>query len=283
MRINLTKNVFTRQETDFIIDKLEQAEAKGLVTRRYENNIYLLASFKGVEEKGITRKWNVKIYTYNWKKRGHSLVCVDKQVLGRLLAGDYEGFVPPDLELLRIDDAGWGFPLCGVMVGVSDEQEVRTAVVPVEYFRDDTRNRFGTKRYLKAYASLAISLLDQFEATPDMHRVEICTGYINQPLRERLRKLGYDVRVAEIRGRLQEELEGLYRAYVRQEIGADIYYDPKDMKESEIPRRYYACLRYGRRHCPDKIKTGWSAISGPGDEQDPLKQFLARLARAGKV
>lgn len=283
MRINLTKKIFTRQETNFIVDKLEQAEARGFVTRRSENNIYLLASFKGVEEKGITHKWNVKIYTYNVKKRGHSLVCVDKQVLGKLLAQDYDGFVPPDLQLLRIDDAGWGFPLCGVMVGVSDEQEVRTAVVPVAYFRDDTRDHFGTRRYLKKYTDLAIGLLEQFKATPGTHRIEICTGYINQPLRERLRKLGYDVRVAEIKGKLQHELEGLYKAHVRQEIGADIYYDPKDMEKSEIPRKYYACLRYGRRHCPDKIKTGWSAISGPGDEKDPLKQFLARLAKAGKV
>ena len=131
MRINLTKTVFTRKEISFIVDKLEQAAAKGFVTRRSENNIYLLASFKGVGERGITHKWNVKIYTYNVRKRGHSLVCVDKQVLGKLLDEDYEGFVPPDLQLLRIDDAGWGFPLCGVMVGISDEQKVRTAVVPV--------------------------------------------------------------------------------------------------------------------------------------------------------
>ncbi len=280
MRINLTKTVFTRKETRFIVDKLEQAAAKGFVTSRSENNIYLLASFKGVEERGITHKWNVKIYTYSWRKGGHSLVCVDKHVLAKLLDKDYAAFVPPDLQLLRIDDAGWGFPLCGVMVGISDEQKVRAAVVPVEYFRDDTRYHFGTRRYLKEYANLAIGLFDRFGATPDTHRIEICTGYINQPLREKLRKLGYDVRVAEIRGKLQDELEGLYKAYVLEEIGADIYYDPKDMKKSEIPRKYRACLAYGKRHCPHQIKTGWSAISGPGDEKDPLVQLLAR---AGKM
>jgi len=262
MRIDLAKTVFTPRETDFIIGKLKQASERGFVTSRSENNPYLLASFMGVEEKGITPKWNVKIYTYSGKKKGHSLACVDKHVLGMLLDEDYDSFIPPDLQVLRIDDAGWGFPLCGVMVGLSDERTVQTAIVPVECFRDGGENSFHTKRYLKEYAELALQLLDQFGATPDTHRIEICTGYVNQPLREELRKLGYDVRVVEIRGKLQEELEGLYRAHVLEEVGLDIYYDPKDMKKSEIPQRYRECLEYGKRHCPHQIKTGWEAISG---------------------
>lgn len=261
MQINLTKTVFTSKETDFIIDKLEQASEKGFITIRSENNPYLLASFMGVEEKGITPKWNAKIYTYNRKKKGHSIVCVDKHVLGRLLDEDYASFIPPDLQILRIDDAGWGFPLCGVMVGISDEQNVLTATVPVEYFRDDTENNFHTKRYMKRYADVGQQLLDQFGASPDTHRIEICTGYVNQPLREKLRKLGYNLRVVEIKGMLQDELEELYKAYILKEVGSDIYYDPKDMNKSEIPLKYRECLEYGKRHCPHKIKTGWSAIS----------------------
>ncbi len=259
MRIDLTKTVFTPRETDFIIGKLNQALERGLVASRSENNPYLVVSFMGVEERGITPKWNVKIYTYNKKKRGHSLVCVDKHVLVRLLDEDYASLIPPNLQTLRIDDAGWGFPLCGVMVGISDEHQVQTAIVPVEYFRDDGENGFHTKRYLKKYADLAIQLLDQFGATPDTHRIEICTGYVNQPLREELRKLGYDVRVVEIKGMLQDELEELYQAHVLEEVGSDIYYDPKDMKKSEIPRRYRECLEYGKRHCPHQVKTGWEA------------------------
>jgi hypothetical protein len=262
MRINLAKTVFTSKETNFIIDKLKQASEKGFVTSRFENNLYLLASFMGIEGKGITPKWNVKIYTYSIKKNGHSLVCVDKHVLGKLLDEDYDSFIPPDLQVMRIDDAGWGFPLCGVMVGVSDEQKVQTATVPVEYFRNDTKNNFHTKRYLKRYADLALQLLDQFGATPDTHRIEICTGYVNQPLREKLRRLGYDVRVVEIKGLLQDKLEDIYKAYVLEEVGLDIYYDPKDMKKSEIARRYRKSLEYGKRHCPHQIKTGWKAISG---------------------
>ena len=260
MQIDLGKAVFTSRETDAIVDKLKQASEQGFVTSRTENNPYLLASFVGVEEKGITPKWNVKIYSYSSKKKGHSLVCVDKDVLAKLLAEDYDSFVPPDLQILRIDDAGWGFPLCGVMVGISDEETVQTAVVPVEYFRDDSDNPFQTKRYLKKYADLAIQLLDQFGGSPDTHRIEICTGHVNQSLREELRKLGYDVRVVEIKGILQDRLEELFKAHVLEEVGADIYYDPKEIRKSEISQRYRVSLEHGIKHCPHKIKTGWNAI-----------------------
>jgi len=264
MQININKKIFTTEETNFIIYKLEQASEKGFIARRFENNPSLLTSYVGVEEKVITPKWNVKVYTYNKKKKGHSLVCVDKQVLSWLLDEDYDALIPPDLQILRIDDAGWGFPLCGVMVGISDEKNVLTAIVPVEYFRNDTENGFSKKHYLKYYADLALELLDQFGATPKNHRIEICTGYLNQPLREELRKLGFDVRVVEIKGMLQEVLEAQYSKYVREEVGSDIYYNPKDMKKSEIPRRYKECLEYGKRHCPHQIKTGWIAFSGLG-------------------
>jgi hypothetical protein len=262
VKLDLTKSVFTTPETDFIIDQLKQASDRGFVAEKPENNPSLLAAYAGVEGKGITPKWNVKIYAYNKKRKGHSLVCVDTFILGRLVDGDYDGFIPPDLPVLRIDDAGWGFPLCGVMVGVSDGQDVQTAIVPVEFFRNDIENHFHTKRYLVRYMDLALQLLGFYRASPDTHRIEICTGYVNQPLREELRSLGYDARVEEIRGLLQDRLEELYREYVFNEVGSDVYYDPKKMEESDIPLRYRESLEYGKRHCPDKIKTGWKAISG---------------------
>ena len=262
MKIELTKSVFSSGEIEFILEKLSQASEKGFIASKPENNPYLLAAYVGVEGRGITPKWNLKIYAFNKKKKGHSLVCVDIHILSKLLEEDYDSFIPPDLQVLRIDDAGWGFPLCGMAVGVSDEQEVQTAIVPVEYFRDDIDNNFQAKRYLYKYMELAIQLLDQFGANPDTYRIEICTGYVNQPLREELRSLGYDVRVEEIKGMLQDKLEKAYREYVIEEVGSDIYYDPKEMNKSEISRKYDESLKFGREHCPDKIKTGWTAIGG---------------------
>ena len=262
MRIDVTKSVFPAGEVELILEKLSQASEEGLIASKPENNPYLLAGYVGVEGRGITPKWNLKIYTFNKKKKGHSLVCVDIHILSKLLEEDYDSFIPPDLQILRIDDAGWGFPLCGMAVGVSDEQEVQTAIVPVECFRDDIDNNFQAKRYLDKYMELAIQLLDQFGAKPDTHRIEICTGFVNQPLREELRSLGYDVRVEEIKGKLQDKLEKAYREYVIEEVGADIYYDPKEMNKSEISQRYDESLKFGKEHCPHKVKSGWNAISG---------------------
>lgn len=262
MKINLTKTIFTTQEINFISSRLKLAFEKGYLEKRRENNIYLLVSYKGVEQKGISPKWNIKIYKFSRKNNGHSIVCVDNHVLNILLEMDYDRFIPPNLRVLSIDDAGWGFPLCGVMVGVSDEKQVKTAMVPIEYFQNNGKNHFKSKKYLKVYADLAFQLLDQFGASPATHRIEICTGYVNQPLREKLRKHGYDVRVVEIKGMLQNELEEIYKKYVLEKIGVDIYYDPKEMKRSEIGKQYYKCLKYGLKNCPDQIKNGWDALCG---------------------
>jgi hypothetical protein len=260
MKIDLSKNIFSSKEIKHISIMLSDAHKRGYLQKRKENNAYLAASYAGVEEKGITPKWNIKIYTYSFKKKGHSIVCVDKLILKQILEQDYDSFTPPDLKLLSIDDAGWGFPMCGVMVGVSDEQKVKTATVPVEYFRNDTRNHFKTKKYLKEYTRLALHLVEEFGAAPETHRIEICTGYINQPLREKLRKLKYHVRVVEIKGMLQATLENIYKKYVIDTIGADIYYDPKEIKKEDIPKMYYESVRYGKKNCPDQLKNGWEAF-----------------------
>jgi hypothetical protein len=256
--MDLTKKVFTPQEIENISSKLNKASKMGFLAARVENNPSLLAAFAGVEGKGISPKWNIKIYSYNKKKSGHSVVCIDKDILRILLEEDYARLIPSKLQVLRIDDAGWGFPLCGVMVGASDEQDVQTAIVPVDLFRDE----FHSKRYLQVYTDFGIKILDQFAATATKHCIEICTGYVNQPLRDKLRDLGYDVRVVEIKGLLQDRLEELYKEYVHETIGSDIYYDPKGMKGAEIARRYRECLDYGKKHCPDQIKTGWDSMKG---------------------
>ncbi|MBC8184545.1 hypothetical protein H8E88_25905 [candidate division KSB1 bacterium] len=262
MKINLSEKVFTPNEIKFVLAQLKTACSKGFIKERSENNIYLMASYSGVEEKGITPKWNIKIYELNKKTKKHSIVCVDNHILDQLLAKNYDAFIPPDLDVLRIDDAGWGFPLLGVMVGVSDERDVKSEMVPVEYFRDDSHNHFKSKKYLKIYADLALELMGQFGASPATHRIEICTGYVNQPLREKIRKLGFDVRVVEIKGLLQDKLENIYKEYVYEKLGVDIYYDPKDMKKSDIPKMYYKCLNFGLKNCPELIKTGWESLNG---------------------
>lgn len=258
--MDVRRPVLPRDVARQVLTALRDAAARGLVEAREENNDALLAAFRGTADGPVSPKWNVKIYQYNAKKGGHSVVCVDRDVLQRIVDGDWAAFVPPSLPVLRVDDAGWGFPLCGVMVGVSDEREVRVATVPIEYFRREGPNAYHTKRYLAAYTERATEVIRGFGATPETHRIEICTGFVNQPLRDALRGLGFDVRVVEITGLLQDELEQRFRAHVREVLGEDLYYDPKEIPKAEIPRRYRACVEFGRRTRPDQLKTGWESL-----------------------
>ncbi len=242
-------------EAKKLMASLAKAEARGLVAERQENNTFLMATFHGTGT--ITDKWNVKVYIHNRKKGGHSIVCNDEKVLRAIYNERWNEFEIPDLPVINFDDSGWGFPLCGIMVGASDEKQVFTDVVPVEYFRGDT---FQEQRYLTEYAMRGISLLDRFGAYPHTHRIEICTGFVNIRLKNTLRTMNYDVRVVEIKGLLQDELEQRFREYVVSEVNSDIYYDPKDMNKDNIPKTYAEALAYGQKKCPHLIKNGWKAI-----------------------
>lgn len=256
MLVNINKDTYSPEEVTFILGKLHKAIDLGLVNERFENSPYLLFSVEGVSSNGISIKWNAKIYKYSKNRRGHSIVCVDRKILQDLVNENYSNIISlPNLPVLSIDDAGWGCPLCGVMVGVSDGKEVKTKVVPVKYFQD----KFKTKEYLKVYTAFAIDLISDFNGSPTSHRIEICTGYINQRLREQLRDIGYHVKVVDIQGLLQDRLEELFKAYVFAETDFSVY-DPKRLSKGAIAASYNACLDYGKQNCPEKMKTGWKSM-----------------------
>jgi hypothetical protein len=230
--------------------KLEAAVVNGHIVPRTENNVYFKCSYKGAG-KLISEKWNVKIYTSG------SVVCNDEETLLDIINERLKQ-QNLDLKLIQIDDAGWGFPLCGVMVGVTDGVQVLTNTVPVSFFQG---NKFKGKDYLKSYSSRGLELVAQFNSSPATHRIEICTGFINSTLKKALRKLKYDVRVTEIKGLLQDELEKLFKEHVKKEVGLDLAYDPKEMDKKKIGKAYYSVLNYGLQHTPHLLKSGWKSMS----------------------
>lgn len=237
---------------------LKTAHKNGLIVPRTENNKYLDISYKGTGG-FVSEKWNVKVYTTG------SVQTTDSETLRALCAG---ALLPPDesLRLLQIDDSGWGFPLCGVMVGVSDGTSMMTAVVDVKWFRAGI---FESKKYLEQYSILGRQVMrDHFAATPKTHRVEICTGYINRRLKDDLRKEGYDVRVTEIKGFLQNKLEGNFKEYVKKTLRADLAYDPKELKlnKAALTRKFRAVMKWGIQNRPDMLKDGWESIQKLNDQ-----------------
>lgn len=232
--------------------KLLEWSSKGEIVPRTENNQYLKVSYLGAG-KLISPKWNVKIYTSG------SIVCNDLILLKNLMDG-YLKKPDEDLTLLQVDDAGVGFPLCGIMVGITDGKSVLTDTVDVSYFKPDT---FDSQEYLRVYAQKGYSIIsEKFHATPKTHRIEICTGFVNTALKDLLRQKNYDVRVTEIKGLLQDTLENLFREHVKEQLkGADLCYDPKEYPDkSALGRKYYAVLNWGKKYAPHMLKSGWKSM-----------------------
>jgi hypothetical protein len=232
---------------------LRRLESQGIITQRIENNSTLKISYKGTGTL-VTPKWNVKIY------KSGSVVCTDESLLHKMIKGNLK---PPDkaLKVIQVDDSGWGFPLLGVMVGVSDGQRVVTGVIDVSYFKPGI---FERKEYLQAFADEGLKiLLNDFKADKTVHRVEICTGYINQTLKARIEALGFDVRTTEITGLLQDSLERLFREYVQKMLGSDLAYDPKAIgNPRDISMEYYKAVEWGKRNAPHLLKSGWKSLNG---------------------
>ena len=236
---------------------------QGLIVSRAENNKYLVLSYKGAGTL-ITSKWNIKIYNTG------SGVCTDAGVIKDFVGGRLR---PPDpsLKLIQIDDAGWGSPLGGIIVGVVCEDRIVTDIIDVAFFKPGPFNR---KEYLKAFADQGWALIQkEFEATPETYRVEICTGYVNMKLRDLLREKGFDVRQVEIKGLLQDSLENRFRDYIKEITGGeDLAYDPKELHASQIGNYYYKALNFGKEKAPHLLKSGWRSIQK--SEQTDIFKYL---------
>lgn len=234
---------------------MAKASQAGLIVPRKENNQYLKVSYRGAGNP-ISEKWNVKIYTSG------SVVCVDEKVLDDIL-DNRVGIIDISKAVLQCDDSGWGFPLCGCMVGMTDGKRVETAVVDVSYFQPPA---FDNKAYLTEYARKGLYLATKvFGASPETHRIEICTGYVNSELRKLFRSRGFDVTVVEIKGLLQDTLEDLFKQYVQKMTGVDLAYDPKEIKEKgggkkAVASHYYKVLEWGHKNAPHLMKTGWQSM-----------------------
>lgn len=232
-------------------EKLKQFCIAGEIVPRTENNAYLKVSYCG-SGKTISPKWNVKIYTSG------SIVCNDMHVLEQIINNTFSES-NPELKVVQIDDAGIGFPLFGVMVGVTVQgnSEVYTDVVPVHFFQDPL---FESKAYLKEYSRRGRVIISKLKIEPTFCRIEICSGYINTVLRDDLRKQGFDVRVVDIKGLLQDRLEILFKEFVNSKTLKDLAFDPKGLDQEAIAKKYYSALNWGKHYAPHLLKSGWPSI-----------------------
>lgn len=230
--------------------KLAELAKRGILVPRTENNPYLKLSYRGSGGL-VSEKWNIKIYTSD------SVTCTDNVILQDMLE---DRLKPPSNKIcIQIDDAGWGFALCGVMCGITDGSKVVTCMTDVRFFQSPL---FQSKKYLHEYALVGFDTMQrEFKTDPQTHRVEICTRYVNNGLRDLLRQKGYEVRTVEIKGLLQEELESRFRSYVRETVGNDLAYDPKEVPKRELGKLFWSVVKWGRKNAPHLLKTGWKSLN----------------------
>src|SRR5512146_1639985 len=226
---------------------LERIRGLGLPGAR-DSNPYVVLSVRG-DGARAPEKWNARVY----KDKGGrlKLVTVDLKTLTDMLEGRKPAI---RRHTISVDDAGWGFPLGGVMIGASDGRRVETGLVPVDYFQGE---RFERHEYLGYAAMVTLELLKRFDARPDDTLVEICTGYVNVGSKEALRKAGYEVKVTEGKGLLQDELEKRFAAYVK-DLGYEGYVDPKETHDPKNP--FKNIIKWIEEKPGERMrlaKTGW--------------------------
>ena len=171
-------------------------------------------------------KWNAKVYR---DKDGNlTLVTVDMVTLKRMIEGRS---IANGKKIISVDDAGWGFPLGGVLIGATDSKRIETGLIGVECFQGAC---FRDHAYLREAATVTLSLLKRFNASPDDTQVEICSGYVNSESKNALREAGYEVNVVEVTGLLQFELEQQFKEYV-DSLGYHAYFDPKEVHDASTP------------------------------------------------
>jgi hypothetical protein len=198
---------------------LRAIERLGL-PQRSEASPYVALSVYG-DGVRITPRWTARVYRN--AKGQLKLVTTDYRTLERLLSGE----APFREKVIKADDAGWGFPLGGVMIGAEAAGHIETGMVDVRFFQGKP---FEMHAYLEEAARVTLALVEKLGGRPQDTLVEICTGYVNSRSKEVLREAGYEVKVTEITGLLQNELEMRFKEYIVT-LGYREYFDPKETRD----------------------------------------------------
>ncbi len=242
-----------------------------------ENNPWLVLHVKG---DGIRapESWNAKVYGNSTGSM--KVVTTDMATLVALLDGSQPalqreneyafGINKVPSRIISIDDSGWGYPIGGTLVGLSDsfDNSIHFGEVAVSYYQSPC---FEGKAYLHEAADVVVKLLgklntgnaDVFNSRTVGNRVlfKVCTGYVNAGIVKELKERGFKVETCAIGEPLQSALEKEHRKYIKRLTNADIYYDPKELDPSNISRAYSNVMRWIKKNNAwDIAKTGWKSM-----------------------
>jgi hypothetical protein len=169
----------------------------------------MIANYQGDGDKVPT---NLRVSIYQGRK-GYSVVSTCEHELQELTSGK-NPWNKGAKRIIQIDDAGFGCMVGGVMIGLYDPQNCKifTDIIRPEIFKKDKQ------AYLRAVTQACLNLLQRTGIEKDGTIIEMCTISLFTDAREKLRKAGWDVRSAQIRGYFQNKLEAEFKKYLKKEF-----------------------------------------------------------------
>jgi hypothetical protein len=167
---------------------------------------------------------------------------------------------------IQIDDSGWGSLIGGVAIGVyrTSTGEFAHEVVAPRFFQGAA---FEGKEYLAEAARLAGMCFERLRVQPT-ERVEICTGYVLNGVRDWLTEAGFAWQPARIQGALQDMVERAFGEHLAL-LGfhADYRLLTNPQRKGLLWWRQIAWLKGGnadaRAPIPERAavcKTGWASF-----------------------
>ncbi len=110
-----------------------------------------------------------------------------------------------EILTIQIDDAGWGNPVGGVIIGAIrvETGDFYHSLIEVSYFQNP---KFKRKEYLEKAAQISLELIGKLKFHGN-EEIEICPGYIHQKTKERFNERGISFVESKIEGILQEKVE----------------------------------------------------------------------------
>ena len=165
--------------------------------------------------------------------------------------------------MVKIDDAGWGCLVGGVLLGIYREETSEFAYrqIPVEVFQGPS---FATREYCVAAYRITPDLLTAINVSKS-EPIFVCTGEVLSGVRRYLADHGYNWRAGKITGGLQEKIETtLLQNLKRLEIKVD--YETLTEKQGLL---FWHCVRWLKggnlngKALPERAKlckTGWKTF-----------------------
>lgn len=196
--------------------------------------------------------------------------------------------------MIKLDDAGWGSLIGGVIYGAIREEtgEFVFEEVPPEFFQDPL---YASKKYLDAGAAVAERLLSHLKHSKD-ELVLICTGHCLDGIAELFSRLELNFSRGKIEGALQLKIETALMHNLESKYGFKVPYDvlTDNAKKGLFWWKNIQWLKNGNvngRADQKKFqfcKTGWPTFDiwakYPYNEaKQRAKAFKAERARARRI